>query len=492
MAPKKRKPGTTAERHQALAGMGKESYVSQRGIHNLLRLVDLDGIPEAYSRITLWRARKTVCSEKTAYGKLVVPVELPGTDGQPRTIAIQNPLAMFCKSASDSDAFGHIVKEALEKYPCSPASPWKIICYEDGVNPSDGLSKNTSRKSGAFYWSFLQFGMRNLCKEECWFAVCVLREGIVKEVEGGFQAVAAAVLNSFFDPDGHDLERVGVSFYIDGEHYQVFAILGILLADGPALKDLTGCKGHSSIKACPLCMNMTNHKPPGGGVPCHLLSSYAVSMAEPKLAKFKLHTDATLIEMMKMLDEYKVSLAPKDFEEKEKQFGWTWNKHSLLLNHRLQLKVVSCLMFDWAHCYLCDGLADTECALFLKHLHTVKASSGYRELATYVENWTSPYGLPSVARLFTKSVIANNLKNGTFSCTASEFLTLVPSLVLYLTRIVLVRADCLGHVQSMIAVLEVVEILQAVRRGVVSPDVLDEAIQKHLELFRNIYMGMTW
>ena len=240
------------------------------------------------------------------------------------------------------------------------------------------------------------------------------------------------------------------------------------------------------MKPCVLCMNGTNHKPQGGGIPAHLLHEYAVSIAKPHLAKFKLHTNASLIAAMNRLKVYSTTLGAAAFEEKQKTYGLTWNPHNLMLNARIQLPVVSILMYDWPHCYLCDGLADAECGLFLKHMHT-RSATGYKELAIYQASWKAPQGLPPKERLFSASSIRNNLKSGGFSCTASEFLTLTPSLILYLTRVASVRGEFLSHVQSMVAVLEVVEILQAVRRGIVTPAELDAAIIRHLELFRSVY-----
>ena len=221
---KKRAPQTTIERHRALTGLGRDSYVSQSGIHKLLASVDEEGIPEAHSRSTQYRARKVVCSEPTRYGPLVESVEMRSNTGEPLSVAIQNPLAMLDTMTSKYEAFGRMFLDRLEKKPCTPQTPWKIILYQDGVNPSDGLSKNVSRKSAAFYWSLLELGMDNLCQEVCWMTVCLCRESIVKNLEGGFPALTAVILKSFFDPDGHDLEYAGVSLTINGQQIPFFLL----------------------------------------------------------------------------------------------------------------------------------------------------------------------------------------------------------------------------------------------------------------------------
>ena len=45
---------------------------------------------------------------------------------------------------------------------------------------------------------------------------------------------------------------------------KLFAKLGVLLADEPALKEILDCKGHGGSKPCCCCLNATHHKPPGG------------------------------------------------------------------------------------------------------------------------------------------------------------------------------------------------------------------------------------
>ena len=56
---------STQERYSRLMMLGKESFVSRTGMSKLLRAVDSDGLPEAYSKTTQIRARKSVCATKT-------------------------------------------------------------------------------------------------------------------------------------------------------------------------------------------------------------------------------------------------------------------------------------------------------------------------------------------------------------------------------------------------------------------------------------------
>jgi hypothetical protein len=476
----------TEARHNALSALGKESFVTQSGIHKLLRTVEQDGIPPAYSPATQYRARKTTCSERTPYGRLVESVVVPDERAN-ITLAIQNPLAMLYKMASSSDAFARLLLERLALLPCTPGSKWRIVIYQDGVNPSDGLAKFASRKAAAFYWSFLELGMYALAKEEVWFTITVVRESVMKSILGGYPRVTGICLKFFFDPDGDDIERAGITVYPNGEMRTMFAVLGCILADGPALKDVIGSKGHSGMKPCVLCLNGTDHKPPGGAEPLHDHSEYLVSIAEPNLKRFKKHTDESLRGAMQKLRGYRLTLDATAFEAMQSFHGLNWNEWSLLMNTRIMLSVVSSLMYDWAHCLVCDGIADGEFGMFMKHMHVHRTRTTYAEVGAYISAWTVPKGLGDVRKLFTPSGSLNNIKKGSFTCMASQFLTLTPMLILYLTRVCLPRGECIPQVLSMIEVLLLIEILQAVKRGVVTPAKLRRTIVRHRLLFQAAY-----
>ena len=146
--------------------MGRESYVSMRGIASLVNASKSDGIPEANNRSTQYRACKTVSRVETPYGTIIKDVDLDGI-----TFAVQCPLPMLHKCAELSHDYASWLDQAIACHPCSRAKPWNIILYQDGVNPSHGVSTNHSRKSAVFYLSFPEFGMQILSIEQSWFTL---------------------------------------------------------------------------------------------------------------------------------------------------------------------------------------------------------------------------------------------------------------------------------------------------------------------------------
>lgn len=476
--------------HEGLCSLGRQSYASKRAITQLVATFKHDGIPEHCSRATQYRARKRKCGTVTPYGTLVRPLTLVLPNGKTHDAAIQHPLAMLYYVSLECPEFACLMRETLAHTPCSRHSPWNIVLYQDGINPHDGLSSNHSRKSNVFYWSFLEFGAHALCNENNWFPLTLGRQHALTSADGGITQLALKAVLHFFGADEcDDIEYIGVRLRFNGsgagEEHTIFAVLGCILADEPALKEIVCCKGHAGIKQCLMCMNVVAAKASHGAEPLHKFSEYAVSSAEFDPTKFILHTDETIRQCVQRLHGMSTGKAT----DMEPLYGWGRNPYSLILHPRISLNVASTVMWDFMHCYCCDGLADTELGLYMKHMHTNKTRTSYRELEQYVDGWVIPKSLPKVKQLFSEQPARNNLRKESFTASASEFLTLLPILLRYLFAVCLERGECMPQVESMIAVLLVVELLLAVRTGVVDPDhdQLSTAILKHLNLFKAAY-----
>ena len=474
----------------ALVALGRSSYVSKRGIAQLANTFRLDGVPETTSRTAQYRARKSVCKTQTPYGTLVQTIPLTCADGGTIDVAVQNPLAMLYHVASASQRFATVMRAGLDAMPCTSTTPWSVILYQDGVDPSDGLSNNHSRKSNVFYWSFLELGMKALGDERNWFPVALGRYNSLVKADGSITQLASKACSLFWNRSGHDLELTGANIKLHGDQHitTIFAKMGCVLADEPAIKEVLACKGHAGTKPCVLCMNAVAHAH-SGAEGLHRHHDYPVSMVELDITKFKQHTNSSIRHVVERLHSKKGSVTAEAFDTLEQLYGFNYNVYNLVLHERVRLNVVSSLMWDWCHCFVCDGIADVEFGLFMKVMTKNKTLSTYAELQTYVEGWALPKTLPSVARLFAEAPARNNLRKESFTSSASEFLTLIPILVRYISVVCAGRGRCMPYVMSMTAALEVIELLQSIKAGpgVVAPEVLRNAIMKHLTLFRDAY-----
>lgn len=108
----------------------------------------------------------------------------------------------------------------------------------------------------------------------------------------------------------------------------------------------------------------------------------------------------------------------------------------------------------------------------------------YIELRQYIENFSFPKAFHNVKDMFTDNAIKNNLKNSKFTCTGSEFVQLAPMFHRYFTKIRSREpADLQPYIDSMLACLETIILLQSTRTGTVTSDELHDSIMKHLKLF---------
>ena len=470
----------------SLCSLGRKSYASKSAIAALVNTFKRDGLPEFSSRTAQYKARKHQVNVVTPYGTLVRPLTLSLTSGKTHDAALQHPLAMLYHVSQVCPEFADLMRETMTQSPCDREHPWRIVIYQDGIDPSDGLSANHSRKSNIFYWSFLEFGPYALSNESNWFSIGFCRYNALTHADGGIAQLSLKCLLHFFGAEGcADIETDGAKLHLHGndEHTTVFAIIGVLVADEPAIKEVLCCKGHAGTKQCVCCINAVAERAPGGAEGLHKFSEYAVSTATFDINAFKLHTDETIRLMVQKLN----GMPPNEAAEKEPIYGFSRNPYSLITDHRIQLKVVSTLMWDWVHCYLCDGLYDVEFGLFMKHMNTNRTSTSYAELERYVEGWSIPKALPKVTKLLGEVPARNNLRKGAFTASASEVLTLVPVLLRYVSAVCMVRDECMPLVMSLLAVLRVVEQLQAVKTGVHDFAKLRDAIQHHLNVFKAAY-----
>ena len=87
-----------------------ESYVSQAGLANVLRMVKAEGLPNTTSRSSIYRERKSISHAETPYGKLMEERNLPGSD---EAIAICNPLAALYFSHNQSSGSSILHKKII-------------------------------------------------------------------------------------------------------------------------------------------------------------------------------------------------------------------------------------------------------------------------------------------------------------------------------------------------------------------------------------------
>ena len=128
-----------------------------------------------------------------------------------------------------------------------------------------------------------------------------------------------------------------IELHASGTLAKVFARLGVILADEPALEDMIDCKGHAGTKPCPLGSNASNHKAPSGATPLHVSNSFATPICETDFSKFKKYSDAGVRLVAERLAEIEADpeKTTGDLEKAEQMYGYNRNKWSIILEQKV-------------------------------------------------------------------------------------------------------------------------------------------------------------
>lgn len=474
--------------------MQHDARVSKAGLGRLCKTMERDGVPTHYSRATQYRARKALCGQDSPFGKLVYQIPLRQKKKYVRlgalNIPIQSPQAAVWHAARNSECISEFLSAAP---PSSMDSPWRIILYQDGVDPSDGLAKNHSRKTNAFYWTFAELGPSALWHEEVWFTITLARAFTTRRMVSGLPQLTSLILDAFFSAD-HSFKNGCKITLASGRELTIFADLGIVLADEPALKEMYNNKGHAGSKCCMLCLNAVQHKRPGGAPGLWQSCDNLLSIAEPCVEKFIPQTDETLVAIVRRLKDYKSRLNKTQLQKKELALGFNYTRYDCIDRApALGSLTASKVMYDWVHSFICDGAVDSEFGQLMWTLRRAKSRCTYAELRQYCNAWRWPkyFGSSFAARLFSETAAENNYDKKSFSSTASEFLSLAPVLYCFMLRVTMKRhaadADLKLKLKSFCTGLQIVLMLMWMKYSPLDPTALSKFIKNYISLHLEAY-----
>ena len=273
---------SAADERERLLALRHTKFVTQRALRFVVESIQRDGPIHNSSRTTQYRARQSIAYTETPYGRLV---EVHTVNGM--KFGVSPPFAAMYYHARNSASYAAILKDTLRRAPIDARLPWNWILYQDGVDPSDGLSKTHTRKSAVFYWSIKEFGYDVLGQEQVWLTANVTRaKPTLANIPGEHALIATKILETMYN-DTHDGERIGVTLDLyTGETIHVYIKVGVLLADVPALKEITSSKGHSGMKPCAICANAVLEHVPKGLDSLALHSTWLKSIKEPRLEAY--------------------------------------------------------------------------------------------------------------------------------------------------------------------------------------------------------------
>lgn len=458
-------------------------HVSASALSAVLRECASGNIPIIHSRKDFIAASKQELEERTPYGSLLTTAEAIGKDGEASNMLTINPLALIYKAYAQGGSFTTLMARALELHPCSPESPWRLVVYADEVTPGNPMAHSNKRKIWVFYFSFLEFGRLLLQDEYAWLCNVVKRSVEVNKLSGGVSQLMAIALRLFFGDLTFDLSLGGIVLQSpEGEQVRLFATLSMVLQDGGAHKHIWHCKGDTGSKMCMLCRNLLSRRSTVLGEDGNpLLTCSVIFESELDFA-----TDADIRGTLLRLAEDHGRVTATLFGLKEQACGFKFEPHGVLMDPKLTrvMRPVSQYCHDWMHTVLEKGVFQTIFYLFVLALAKAGFEDLYASLMKLLQVWTLPSHLRNAAlpELFSPKAYESHKRAKTFKSSASDVLSIHNIIAVFVVAVVLPWGKCKKEAEVFLALSDLIDMLQAVPLGRISPSMLRTTVTTLLTL----------
>lgn len=463
-----------------LSYLGRKVFATQRALAEILKEIrELDEVPAATSRSSVKRAREQKLQEyETAYGHIYIEPTLQKEDGTDVTIPMLSPAAMLTWATQHCQAFGEFLEKRLDLNPPSIDKSWSLVWYSDEIAPGNQLKHVNKRKVQVIYWSLQQLGNHARGCETCWFTLTAVRSSVVADM-GGMAVLLRQIARFFFEvPDW----RQGLLLTCPTGPRMLFADLRVLISDEAAIKQSLCNKGASGLIFCIHCQNAVDHKSHVAGNS----GGSQISSLETDISRFRQQTQRSVKEYMDYLAQQQPLQSKARFEKLQTALGFNFKPMGLLAHPAYGPKVIDCIMFDWMHVYLVNGLFNVLTGLFLGDLHV----QGWKgpDIQRFADGFTWPARLRGAAP---KDVLhKRGSPSDSLKCSASEALNFLQVLRTYLVLWVLPQCneDMRNACEVWLAMCKVLDALQKIAVGDGCTAVELQALVKgHLDLAKARY-----
>ena len=466
-------------------------HVSGRALTAILHRVRAAGLPELTSRKNQQDARDTLAYKETPFGPMQRTADLVGADGRLIRLHVTNPHAILHQTAVQGGSFSTFLQHRLVERPPSQLVPWHLILYSDGITPGDAFRTGNERKLEAVYFSLLELGMAALSQEDAWFTLVGKRSVEVAKVGGLMSQVIGTCLKQFFTGP-HDLRSGGMLLtFPDGERVMLFVVLSIFVQDELAHKQTWCCKGAAGTRSCMACLDYADLDSDlamfdeTNFIRSEILDPYALVM----------HTDESIRVIVRRLQASHAVDAVGVFALREKALGFNHDIHNVLLDGSLDEIVhpISQYMHDWMHVVM---VGIFQAVLFLV-MEKLRGIIRYASVDEYLRVWHWPrqFGGASncAKKAFDQKHETASRKAKTFKCSASEGLSVFPVVAHYFRKALLPHASAAegDAIRVFLALVVVIELLQNVARGSVTPAALRNAIFSFMGLYVALFGWST-
>ena len=318
------------------------------------------------------------------------------------------------------------------------------------------------------YASILEFGSIALSNELAWLPICAVPSNHVSGIEAGISQVFVKILQQFFL---NPICNVGSGLRLKGKEAgdscTLFLQLGGLLQDGQAQKLVYSSKGDGGSRLCIMCANLYSEKTDICGedtvLKCQLIDEKDLILT----------SDEDIRQSMRKLVELKDEMT----KLWQQSCGFSYEPASLLFDSSfLQIiKPVTHYIHDWMHCVAVNGVFHT--CFYDWLLQMQQFQDIYPFLQDYLKKWNLPRGKnANLHRLFNDKRKASNQAAFAFGCSGSEVLGLLPILCYYMQNVLVPAGIRVKEGHVLLALVEVMELLQSIPVMNVEPASLKEAV----------------
>jgi hypothetical protein len=376
--------------------------------------------------------------------------------------------------------FKHLLRQLWSSRPCSQAQPYGLTLYCDEIVPGNVLAPDNARKMACWYITVTDFGPQVVRHESIWLPLAVLRSSIAKKLAGGVSCCLAVIMRRLMISE--ELSTKGICLDIGAEgggHAQLFFRLSNVVADADGHRALWCVSGAAGKLPCPMCLNVVNDDVPG-----------TVHMRCPDVARFQLARDTDWWNKAGRLTAASAG-TKKHLSDLQTAMGLRFAPTGVLWDLALRpfVSPTSSFTYDGMHILLSNGLCQTEVDLILQR--AVLEGLDMSSVEAYIRlpwSFCQAYGQHSTLLGCVSAARLRSFKRGgELKCGASEMLMLMPVLCLFFRTIVAQSGKLLPEIECLEQLCTVVELYRKGKDGQDVADLLEQAVEKHGQLFLAVY-----
>ena len=296
--------------------------------------------------------------------------------------------------------------------------------------------------------------------------------------------LAGPVKEAFFAP--HDMSQ-GILVNLQNSNFMFFSDLSILVADEVALKQSLENKGSAGKLFCCRCSNVISKSSYNNIVN---ESPGLVPSTETDWDKFKIHSNETVMAIIKHLQEQEEVLPAQQFSKLETALGFNFRPGGLLTHPRFGHIMPCAVMFDWMHIYMVHGICGTQLGILCGELKDAGINESRLENFLGSFQWPKQFQGSRPQNLFSKRGHKYEALKGSASERLSAYNVIRVFIVLFVgNQLPELRKATICFFK----LCEVLDLLVSINRGmVVEPALLKAAVKAHLDSFLDHYSSEYW